>query len=88
MNTTTHIHLTHPLLARIGAIADAAGAEIYVVGGYVRDLLLERDQIIIDRWYHVRRGDQRADAVMNLHNLNTRLAEINSNLGVNGPKLV
>jgi len=35
-----HIHLTHPLLKRIGAIADRRGREVYVVGGYVRDLLL------------------------------------------------
>jgi poly(A) polymerase len=48
VNDTTHIHLTHPLLARIGAIADAAGAEIYVVGGYVRDLLLEHGDKDID----------------------------------------
>jgi putative nucleotidyltransferase with HDIG domain len=34
------IALNHPLLARIGAIADANGFEAYVVGGYVRDMLL------------------------------------------------
>lgn len=34
------VTLTDPLLKRIGAIADDAGLEAYVVGGYVRDLLL------------------------------------------------
>jgi putative nucleotidyltransferase with HDIG domain len=36
----TRIELTHPLLAAIGAVADRRETEIYVVGGYVRDLLL------------------------------------------------
>jgi poly(A) polymerase len=40
--------LRHPLLARIGALADTHGAEIYVVGGYVRDLLLEKQVQDID----------------------------------------
>jgi hypothetical protein len=53
-----------------------------------RDLMLERDQIIIDRWYCVRSGSAKADAVMNLYKLNTRLAEINRNIGMTGPKLV
>lgn len=35
-----HIDLAHPLLAEIGAAADEAGLEVYVVGGYVRDLIL------------------------------------------------
>jgi putative nucleotidyltransferase with HDIG domain len=34
--------LQHPLLARIGALADTHGMEVYVVGGFVRDLLLEK----------------------------------------------
>ena len=37
-----HIALSHPLLAAIGALADRSGTEVYVVGGYVRDLLLGR----------------------------------------------
>ena len=32
--------LDNPLLKRIGAVADEQGMEVYVVGGYVRDLLL------------------------------------------------
>jgi tRNA nucleotidyltransferase/poly(A) polymerase len=43
-----HIPLTHPLLRRIGAIADAAGISVYVVGGYVRDLLLGTEVQDID----------------------------------------
>lgn len=34
------IELTHPLLRTIGALADERKVEAYVVGGYVRDLLL------------------------------------------------
>ena len=34
------IALAHPLLATIGAVADRLRVEAYVVGGYVRDLLL------------------------------------------------
>jgi putative nucleotidyltransferase with HDIG domain len=39
------LELSHPLLAEIGRLADAAGIRAFVVGGYVRDLLLgRRDQ--------------------------------------------
>ncbi len=40
MTAVQKLVLDNPLLARIGAIADAAGVEAYVVGGFVRDLLL------------------------------------------------
>jgi poly(A) polymerase len=41
------IPLDHPLLTTIGSLADVDGLEVYVVGGYVRDLLLgRRDQDI------------------------------------------
>lgn len=36
----TRIELHQPLLAKIGAVADQRETEIYVVGGFVRDLLL------------------------------------------------
>jgi putative nucleotidyltransferase with HDIG domain len=42
------LSLHHPLLARVGALADTCGAEIYVVGGYVRDLLLQKQVQDID----------------------------------------
>jgi poly(A) polymerase len=42
------ILLDHPLLARVGALADTRGTEIYVVGGFVRDLLLEKQVQDID----------------------------------------
>jgi tRNA nucleotidyltransferase/poly(A) polymerase len=35
-----HIDLSHPLLLTVGRIADKESVEAYVVGGYVRDLLL------------------------------------------------
>jgi tRNA nucleotidyltransferase/poly(A) polymerase len=46
--STAHIELKHPLLLRIGAIADRAGVRAFVVGGYVRDLLLGKDDRDID----------------------------------------
>jgi poly(A) polymerase len=44
----TRIELTQPLLAEIGAVADRGETEIYVVGGYVRDLLLGKTVNDID----------------------------------------
>ena len=35
-------HLQHPTFALIGSVADAEGLETYVIGGYVRDLLMYR----------------------------------------------
>jgi len=43
-----HIAVAHPLLRTIGEIADRAGIDVYVVGGYVRDLLLGRGDRDID----------------------------------------
>lgn len=40
--------LRDPVFRRVGRIADAMGREIYVVGGYVRDLLLGRPSKDID----------------------------------------
>ncbi|MDH3252374.1 MAG: tRNA nucleotidyltransferase, partial [Ignavibacteria bacterium] len=42
------IDISHPLLRRIGAIADRENIEAYVVGGYVRDLLLGKLDADID----------------------------------------
>jgi poly(A) polymerase len=36
------LHITEPLLFAVGQIADDAGISAYVVGGYVRDILLDR----------------------------------------------
>jgi len=41
-NATGHITLSLVLLDRIGKLADRLGIDVYVVGGYVRDLLLGR----------------------------------------------
>jgi poly(A) polymerase len=46
--TATRIELTQPLLVKIGAVADRRETEIYVVGGYVRDLLLGKTVNDID----------------------------------------
>lgn len=40
--------LTHPVFQQIGAISDSRSVEAYVVGGYVRDLLLHRPSKDID----------------------------------------
>lgn len=42
------LSISHPLLATIGAVADREGVEAYVVGGYVRDVLLNRGGKDID----------------------------------------
>ncbi len=42
------VELLHPLLPQIGRIADQAEVEAYVVGGYVRDLLLGRGDQDVD----------------------------------------
>ncbi len=42
------MELQHPRLREIGAIADETGADVYVVGGFVRDLLLARSTKDID----------------------------------------
>ncbi len=54
--------LKHPSLARVGRVADAMGRECYVVGGYVRDLLLERPSKDID-FVTVGSGIELAEAV-------------------------
>lgn len=40
--------LKNPIFKRIGEIADTMGREVYVVGGYVRDIFLERTSSDID----------------------------------------
>lgn len=40
--------IDNPLLRRIGEKADTLGLECYVVGGYVRDIILERPSKDID----------------------------------------
>ncbi len=42
------LDLSSPLLRRIGKIADECGIDAYVVGGYVRDLLIGKDVKDID----------------------------------------
>lgn len=40
--------LKHPVFRQIGRVADGMGREVYVVGGYVRDIFLERPSKDID----------------------------------------
>ena len=44
----TKIELTNPVLQTIGRLADEARVEVFVVGGYVRDYLLGREDKDID----------------------------------------
>lgn len=48
MNTNLAEKLSDPIFRRIGHCADEMGRECYVVGGYVRDLLLDRPSKDID----------------------------------------
>lgn len=41
-------HLKHPAFALIGSISDAEGMETYVIGGFVRDLLMYRKRAHYD----------------------------------------
>ncbi|OUU18794.1 MAG: tRNA nucleotidyltransferase [Crocinitomicaceae bacterium TMED45] len=41
-------HLTHPVFKRIGELADERGQRAFVIGGFVRDLLLDRSCKDID----------------------------------------
>jgi len=43
-----HIDVTHPLLGTIGGIADGLGVRAWVVGGYVRDLIMGRTDSDLD----------------------------------------
>lgn len=48
MNTYRHLLDQYPVLQRIGAVADQLQLETYVIGGFVRDLLLKRPSKDID----------------------------------------
>ena len=48
MHPASHITISHPLLRRIGAVGDRTGTTVYVVGGYVRDLVLGTEVQDID----------------------------------------
>lgn len=41
-------HITHPVFKQIGDVSDKEGVETYVVGGFVRDILLGRKREVFD----------------------------------------
>lgn len=41
-------HITHPVFRQIGIVSDLEGVETYVVGGFVRDILLGRKREVFD----------------------------------------
>ena len=41
-------HITHPVFKQIGKVSDQQGVETYVVGGFVRDVLLGRKRDVFD----------------------------------------
>jgi poly(A) polymerase len=41
-------HLQHPIFKKLSELADTTGTEIYVIGGYVRDIFLNRPSKDID----------------------------------------
>ena len=41
-------YITHPVFKKIGEISDQEGIETYVVGGFVRDVLLNRKREVFD----------------------------------------
>jgi poly(A) polymerase len=41
-------YLSHPAFSLIGAVSDQEGLETYVIGGYVRDQILERNRELYD----------------------------------------
>jgi poly(A) polymerase len=41
-------HITHPVFTQIGKISDQEGVETYIVGGFVRDILLKRKREVFD----------------------------------------
>ena len=48
MNENLQHKLTNPVFKKVGSVADSMGREAYVVGGYVRDLLLDLPSKDID----------------------------------------
>lgn len=67
MNTSKdniHEHLSHPVFKIVGEVADELNRECYVVGGYVRDIFLERKSKDID-FVTVGSGIEVAKAVAN-----------------------
>ncbi|MGL4332085.1 MAG: CCA tRNA nucleotidyltransferase, partial [Bacteroidales bacterium] len=41
-------HLTHPIFSKISEVADSLNVECFVIGGFVRDIFLQRESKDID----------------------------------------
>ena len=62
--------LNHPIFEKLAAIAAEQGTEAYVIGGYVRDLLLQRPSKDIDIVVHgsgIALAEEAARRLGNLH---------------------
>lgn len=85
--STTKLALTDPLLQAIGALADERNVEAYVVGGYVRDLLLGKgdkdiDILVIGDGIAFARSAARsigADSVVTFERFGTAMVMLNGN---------
>lgn len=66
-------HLSNPVFHTVGEVADSMGRECYVVGGYVRDILLERPSKDID-FVTVGSGIEVAERVAKSFGAHTSLA--------------
>lgn len=64
-------HLQHPIFRKLGQLADTSNTEIYVIGGFVRDLFLNRSSKDIDILV-IGNGIKFAEAAAKL--LNTKVA--------------
>lgn len=62
-------HMSHPVFKLVGEVADSLHRECYVVGGYVRDIFLERKSKDID-FVTVGSGTEVAKAVARKHGNN------------------
>lgn len=73
MNYSSHPQLQNPVFKLIGEQADKLGVKAYVIGGFVRDLILERPNKDIDIM-SIGHGIELAIAVANELNIKSNLA--------------
>lgn len=71
-------HLTHPVFKRVGELADERGQRAFVIGGFVRDLLLDRPCKDIDI---VTEGSGIELAEATAHSMGIRQVQVFKNFG-------